>query len=167
MSTGFNQLETRVKDLLDHLPADALEANWSDAELSRQLTSKLGAAGQEAGWVVGSCLWPKADDPRWPLDLAWLEMAEGRLKRVKMALAVEWSLDEGQILDHFQKLLAGRADLRVMVLQQKTKDEASDRLAALEAQIEGFGQSAPGDRYLLACSDFKSAAFTYRLHVCP
>ncbi len=53
-----------------------------------------------------------------------------------------------------------------MVLQQKTKDAAAARLAALEKQIEGFGQSSPGDRYLLACSDFKSAAFSFKLHVC-
>ncbi len=166
MNSAYNQLEQRVMELLDPLPADALEANWSDAELTRQLTSKLTAAGQGEGLKVCSPHCAKADDQQWPLDLAWLEMAPQGLKRVKLALGVEWDLAEDKIMAQFQKLLASRADLRVMVLQQKTKDAAAARLAALEKQIEGFGQSSPGDRYLLACSDFKSAAFSFKLHVC-
>lgn len=167
MSGVYNPMEQKLVELLDPLPADALEANWSDAELTRQLAAKLGAAGREAGLWVGSPHWAKADDPHWPQDLAWLEKAGSQLKGVKMALGMAWDLDPAQIIPQFHKLLASRAEVRVMALQQKTKEEAQARLEDLVRQIEGFGQSAPGDRYLLACNDFKSAAFTFRLHVCP
>ncbi|MBI5521214.1 MAG: hypothetical protein HY910_01205 [Desulfarculus sp.] len=167
MSGAYSPMEKKLMELLDPLPADALEANWSDAELTRQLAAKLGAAGREAGFWVGSPHWAKADDPHWPLDLAWLEKAGGQLKRVPMVLGMEWGLQENQIIPQFHKLLVSRAEVRVMALQQKTKQEAQARLEALVRQIEAFGQSTPGDRYLLACNDFKSAAFTFRLHVCP
>jgi hypothetical protein len=166
MSGIYNALEERLIDLLDPLPGEALEANWSDAELTRQLANKLAAAGKEAGLLVCSGHGAKADQDQWLHDLAWLEMEGPRLRRVRLALEVEWSLEEEKIIPEFQKLLAARADLRVMVLQQKTKDQAGQRLEALTAHLEAFGQSQPGDRYLLACSDFKSAAFQYRLHIC-
>src|SRR5690348_17184672 len=62
----------------------------------------------------------------WLYDICWLDYALGKdgvplhLKRVRLAAECEWG-NPGDVEDDFEKLLAARADIRVMVFESKNE----------------------------------------------
>ena len=69
-----------------------------------------------------------------------------------LALECEWGNDT-EILYDFQRLLSSRAALRVMVFGENNRD-TDQTFDLLRAQIKGFQDGMPADRYLLAGFDY-------------
>ena len=82
----------------------------------------------------------------WLYDVVWLDTdGIGLIRAVPLVAEVEWGNEE-DVWDDFQKLLAARAEERVMIFDEKGPELRS----WLERQIEAFVPSREGDRYSFA-----------------
>jgi len=167
-------LEKNIKRCLDEIIA----REESGKRLSREKWTKavkrvVTKLGQDKNWVVSGHGIREADDSQWLLDLVWVkEYSDGRRKRafireIGLGMECEWNRSPEELDWDFQKLLAFRAHLRLFVFEQKDRGEVDKIIERCQRQIEGFDQSEPGDRYLLAgCSSdedtFKVVALTVK-----
>ena len=149
-----DEIEQRARSILETVP-DEIKANriWRDADWTRLIKCKFDKVGTE--WKYKVCAtgfgpWRR----EWiRYDMMWVEMTnEDRdLARVALVLESEWlKKSEEDIEPDFQKLIVARADLRVMIFQQRTLEQVRTVMGTLERQAKAFEQKQKGDRYLLA-----------------
>ncbi len=94
---------------------------------------------------------PEATDGEWMCDVVWWDSDEnGLLSRIPLAAECEWAKKEQDVWDDFQKLLIIRADVRVMIFDAKSRNDASSLVKDLKKQIKCFKSSQEGDTYLFA-----------------
>lgn len=136
-----------------------LELKKRPTDLGRQLGYKVrGAEPDRRDYFEIGWLW----------DLTWIEMREDQrsLASVPLIIESEWNpnFDDEILWWDFQKLLVGRAALRVLVFGSAETDKCFDRLT--EATREYIGSQA-GDRYLFAAWDYSANVPRFRSYCAP
>ena len=99
-------------------------------------------------------------------DLSWREMADdGKdVTRIPLVFESEWHNNHEEEIDaDFQELLLARADLRVMVFQQRKAAAVQEVMDALERQAKACRATGRGDMYLLCGYDWEDTRrFAFR-----
>jgi hypothetical protein len=168
-------LEQRVQDAVETTLAYFTTAPEGQRDFSFdkawtvKLFNVLAEVGQKQGYTICSSKLASYKDSilfgEWLFDQCWLKWAENdeqsRIKDVAIVLESEWSRDPIAILCDFEKLPLARADLRVMVFQQRSRVAAHMIFERLRKTVEGFTKSVPGDRYLFCAYIMKEREFIY------
>lgn len=138
-----------LENILNQIGSNALEEDWkSDADWTRAIKNRIGALGKDKRYWVYASSADNVDGGEWLYDLTWLNYSDDDLLCVELALESEWLFNE---IDHdFQKLLVGRAELRVFIFQAKTEEVALEQIKYLKRQIVRFTKSEEGDSYLFS-----------------
>ena len=118
----------------------------SDTECTKEIKNRVGTVGSSLGYKVYCSSCDFSENGEWLFDLAWTEETDTALVGLPLALESEW--DRNGLSDDFGKLLASKADHRVMVLWGSTQEECKNRINELVMEIEESRMSMPGDRYL-------------------
>ena len=163
----LNEIEQRVREAIK---AAMERAYQIDPVLSRPWTKEikqtLTTLGRELGYDVRGV--PKPDrrddfEAEWLWDLSWAEVRNRMLIHLPLIVESEWNSEgdtsfETEVLwKDFQKLIVGRAALRVMIFSTRETETCFERL--IDATRPA---SQPGDRYLLAAWDNRDKTPRFR-----
>ena len=151
----------QLRQIVESTCAAAHAAGLSDGEWTFNIFSELTRLGRGYGFKVRGAR-PGHDDfdAGWLWDLTWVDIrgwsrkdrADGELVRFPLVLESEWNLNfQDEILWDFQKLLVARADLRMMIFEQNTQQDADQCIKRMKDAIKSFTRTQRGDRYLFAC----------------
>jgi hypothetical protein len=86
----------------------------------------------------------------WLWDMTWVELRDGKLIDLPLALESEWNPKFEEILFDFERLLVSRARLRVMIFEAPLPS-GEQRFNRLIDAIRSYSGTQIGDHYLLAC----------------
>ena len=161
-----------LEALLNHLGARAkADEGWQRSQWNEGVKQELVRRGRENGYRTCASGIPddapaacQPDWCEWLYDLVWLDAPDQMfaVNRLPLVAEIEWG-NEGDVWDDFQKLLVARADVRVMVF-----DERRGLVERLTRQIELFTESVAGDRYLLASYvDYRFTVVEYKVSDLP
>lgn len=130
-------------------------------------TKSIKRALAELGWDLGYDVctggFKPEIDSAWLYDLIWYEENEkGFLIDVPLAVESEWKEKFSEIKFDFEKLLAARATLRLMICQCKSYYK-KQRLQYFRDALTAYRHRQPGDRYLIALLDFSHEEFHFEL----
>jgi len=141
------------------------DAGWSDSACTQLVKSELCDLGKERGYTVYTNR-TREKSFEWLFDLTWTEEDSDQLWSIPLVVESEWHRSDERVWDDFEKLLAARAEHRLMIVWRPRKAQAERLFENLIATIENFRLTQPGDRYLLACyTDDDEPGFQIRLHV--
>ena len=149
MTLTAETLEKRLNNLAEE--ASRRGGQFDKTERTRRVEQLLTKLGKDMGYRVAvkgeGCDWGKSE---WMNDVVWADLNEDELIRsIPLAAECEWGTKQ-DVWDDFQKLLVGRAKVRVMIFSANSWDKASSLVEELNRQIERFVSSQKGDRYLFA-----------------
>ena len=166
------EIALRVTRAIEGIPDRArrlgIDANGGWTLLIKNQLLQL---GDEMDYEVCTSAAPRSDDDRqpWPdclYDLTWLQMVNDGKEVARVPLVFESELHnsrEEQIDADFQELLLARADLRVMVFQQRKAAAVQEVMDTLERQAKACDATGPGDMYLLCGYDWEDTKrFAFR-----
>lgn len=111
----------------------------------------LGEMGEENGCDICASGFPERFEHGWLYDLIWYREDENRrLIDIPLIVESEWNPDKLHIKYDFEKLIIGRAALRLMIFYCYKQDVANEIIDGFKKTINGFSMSQTGDRYLFA-----------------
>jgi hypothetical protein len=167
-----HQIALRVRRSLEQIPDTARRLGISaTGGWTVLIKEQLARLGDEMDYAVCTSGAVRANPqgqpwPDWLYDLTWLKMVDGgkHLARVPLVLEAEWHSHRGEQIDaDFQELLLARADLRVMVFQQRKASAVQTVMDDLERQAKAFEATGSGDLYLLCGYDWEDTRrFAFR-----
>jgi hypothetical protein len=159
----FSDLELKIAKRLNSILKSDVADSASNREWTVAVKNILGRLGQDLGYQVQASV-PKGDfEPEWLFDLIWYTYdSQENFENVQLIAEVEWLKGYLDVKYDFEKLVAGRADLRVFVFQASNPNTIEDYIRRFIKNIASFKYSLKGDRYLFAGFDQKSEVFIYR-----
>ena len=159
-------IETQICQRLQQVTEDLYIAGLQrDAEWTNAIKTQLRDLGWDLGYDVCTSGFNGETDPEWLYDLVWYqENEQGFLMDVPLVAESEWQMRPKDIKFDFEKLLAARANHRLMVCQCRKKFK-EERLQYFRAAVKVYRHRLPGDRYLIALLDFMDASFHFELIV--
>ncbi len=171
MSYG-EEIALRVTRAIEKIPDQArrlgIDATGGWTLLIKHQLAQLGDEMKYEVWTAAAAR-PGDNSHPWPdclYDLTWLQVVnDGKdIARVPLVFESEWhSCREEHIDADFQELLAARADLRVMVFQQRNAAAVQELMDTLERQAKACDATGPGDMYLLCGYDWEDTKrFAFR-----
>lgn len=150
--------DTQIRRALENLPGAFWHASWG--ERTRVLKNAIGGVGARAGFTVYAKDCDYRDNGEWLFDMTWLSDRDGYMVDSFLILESEW-LGGNELSNDFQKLLIGRADLRVFICSARNLEAARSIVDDRLREIRTFAKSAPQDRYLIAAYVEDQGAFTF------
>lgn len=164
--SAYDAIEKQVITALATVPPMALDGLWPNRRWTHEIKAHLAAMGLESGHAVF------ADEAlgagaQWLFALCWVDLRNGRMRALPLALEVEWNLNMGEIAEDFDKLVQSTATHRVMVFEQRNAADVGMALKNLKARVAAYGPRRKGDRYLFAGYDFTGRQFVFNLLVVP
>jgi len=106
---------------------------------------------------------PDDSEPQWLYDLVWYRDDEqGHLCELALVFESEWSRNRAHIKFDFEKLLAAKAALKVMVFQNKG-DNLESLWSLLKDGIRRFEKHSPDECYILCA--FKEEQFEFEVQI--
>jgi len=120
----FDDIESAIRDILSPIPSEACTKEWETPRWTKEIKERLCELGHKLGYKVCASNYNDKDWGEWLFDLVWLlSDKNGYLTSVPLVMECEWDYRSTNIEDDFQKLILARAHHRIMIFQQKTKDE--------------------------------------------
>ncbi|MFZ0887515.1 MAG: hypothetical protein WA005_03615 [Candidatus Binataceae bacterium] len=142
-----DEVEAEIQIALQGLCRDPGAHGWRNREWTRRVKEAVGRVLSGRGHILSSS---SRVGSAWLWDGVALERdASGNLVMVRLALESEW-MGKAEIKYDFEKLLAARAEHRVMVFSAESRRGVETQVKRLRAMIAAFRQGQSGDRYLLA-----------------
>ena len=137
----FRQLDECVGDGMDR-------GEWTE-----EILKTLSRVGEKKFNCIARSRW-KGDLSEWLWDMCWHQREDsGFLKEVPLAVEIEWG-NLNEITKDFEKLLAARALVRVMVYDARENGEYTARgiVEKLRGRVKEFNGKR-GDVYLLIAAE--------------
>jgi hypothetical protein len=157
---ALDSVEQRVCQELEALVEDGRIAGYnSSRHWTGELKSRLARAGRDLGYEVRGTM----GSAEWLYDLSWVRVEDNLIRSVELVLESEWTL--GAEAYDFDKLLAARANHRVMVFTALKREGKGGSIDRLIRRLQAFQQNRPGDRYLFAAWVNEEKTLHYRLYV--
>ena len=160
----LTQVERRIVKALDSILDSKVAASASDYEWTVAVKRQLGKVGLERGYSVCATDGGGKYESEWLFDLIWYTNdSQDNLENIQLIAEVEWAMSYDEIQYDFEKLKAGRADLRVLIFQAPDRQKIDEYMRRFIKNIAAFKYSMRGDRYLFAAYDQRSEVFEYRV----
>ena len=135
---------------------------------TRAMKDALRGSGPELGehvWTAGGA---EGDFGEWLVDLVRYDgNGSGwgaRLTSIRLAMECEWLQSDEEALYDFYKLLALKADRKLMICEIKP-GTATARLDLFREAIAAFQPTPSGERYMFALWDDAAGEFTFDIEV--
>lgn len=134
----FNELTSAINTRTDW----TAEAKKAMAKLGREMGCKISAHGIDADWG------------EWLYDLVWYRDFKNEngieiLLSVDLVMESEWNPQYDEILLDFTKLLQAQSRYRVMLCNQRDKNEAEKLIDLLQKSVEVYQNLPPNFRCLV------------------
>src|SRR5215813_2484783 len=84
---------------------------------------------------------------QWLFDLIWWNDGS-RGKGVELAVESEWNADEGAVVHDFEKLLAVKSPLKLMIYRARPKTTVQVR-ESIKTYLKNYGQHVVGENYVM------------------
>jgi hypothetical protein len=160
----FTDIAAELRTQLTRLAKSSSFQEAGRKQRTRRITTTLGEwADSNPEWTAYYSGNSNKKHCEWLFDVAALELPNGWL--LNAPLLVESELGSpSEVQDDFQRLLLARADVRVLVFQQRDAKRADTLISELDLAISKYRSSEPTDRYFFACylSDEKRFLFQSR-----
>lgn len=148
---------TRIKKLPDDLGKGRGDTDWT-VELMRV----IGTLGLEQGWAVCASKCRELFDGGWLYDLTWYRNGPNdHLRELGLVLESEWRRNLEFIKFDFEKLLAAKAPIKVLVFQD-CNGNLPQLWSFLETGIACFKPQGLHETYILAAYQEDKHEFTVR-----
>ena len=124
--------------------------------------SELCQAGQALRYYVCTSGVTEANRGEWLFDQVWMTWTPNtptQLQHVGLVVECEWDTNQDEIFYDFEKLLAARADVRLMIFQAYDAPGVHRLFGLLRHKTQGFTQHQSGDYYMLAGYDMQAGEF--------
>jgi hypothetical protein len=159
------KLERAIVKRLNAILKTRISESASDREWTSAIKRQLGKLEQEMGYSVCTSYARRQFEPEWLYDLVWYTAgSRGKyLENLQLIVEIEWAMNYGDVSYDFEKLMAGRADLRMLVFQAINPKIIEEYHREFIRDIATFKYSLKGDRYFFTAYDQKNATFIYRL----
>jgi hypothetical protein len=164
VNVQLNDLELRIKTTLEQIAVRGETEGWSNSQWTREVKSGLGQIAHDCGWKWYASGVEHADGGEWLLDGVASYYDDQKHLRVPFVLECEWSAALAEVERDFQKLVAIKTELRIMVFYAPSQVAADDRIKDLWGWVAEFDGSRPGDRYLLCCRLADTRKFSFQSH---
>lgn len=156
----FDPIEEDIKKILEEVAVKGEVEGWPTPEWTKQIKNRFCELGKEHRFYVCA----SGCNGEWLYDVTWLYYDEGYyLLNVPLVMECEWLLSKDEIDHDFQKLLLARAQHRVMIYNQKTKDEVLEKIDNFKEQIIKYTGTCAGDRYFFAGYSWDTSKFDCRI----
>jgi hypothetical protein len=153
-----DQIEREIRGVLDSFGNDFWNEKWGERTL--RVKNEIGSIGNGKYSIYASAC-DFSRNGEWLFDMTWLVLDnDGFILDVPLILESEW-LPSDEIGNDFQKLMVGRAGLRVMIFSVPGGQKATTEFENLRKAVGLFSAGQPSDRYLLAASCEEFGAFEY------
>lgn len=167
----INRIVTGLNDVAKKLEKEGCIGNkpWTE-----EIKEKLAKLAKKEGLDVFTC--PSMLDEEqawgeWLYDFCWLqyevdkERKPLRLRRVLLIVESEWG-NFKEVHSDFEKLLVGRADLKLLIFQARDKAKIEERVKEITEFINLYSQTKKGEIYLLMGYDNKEGGFqSFRVEI--
>ena len=118
---GFNDVQN--KDIKGY-------KNWTNA--FKDVLLKI---GKKEGFKVCTSSLLNKDYGEWLFDLCWSNEEKGVLRELKLICEIEWKEKIDHIIDDFQKLSVGKADLKIMIVQYNGEEKFENIKKSCEKSV--------------------------------
>ena len=165
MNTDFNELERQLIKVLDEFLVDREILNYpNDKEWTRQIKMRIGKLGEDLSNKVAIGGFGDDFEREWLYDIVWYrEDDQSRLLGLHLIVESEWDKNYKGIKYDFEKLLVGKADLRMMICQARESEIEVLLKKFVEAINTHLG--IPGERYFFAILNYDTEdQFVYKTY---
>jgi hypothetical protein len=148
----ISKIENAIKECLDSFLESRISRSKSNKVWTKAIKKRLGKLGLSK-FNSSPCTSVKEKDfeGAWLYDLVWYISKSSRdntIKNIPLIVEIEWDMKFNGIRYDFDKLIIGRAELRVLIYQAKNKETIDKFNNELIKRIKSFKYSMKGDRYL-------------------
>ena len=137
-----------IKALLDSLNEDLTPQKLATSVWTKEVKQRLFDLGKLNGFS------PFATVPgcsEWLFDVTWIKNEGEFIKDTVMLCESEWDLGKYSIDYDFTKLLLPKAELKVMIFNQRTMSAGDGLIQSFKKQIKLYRKSTNGEKYLFSC----------------
>jgi hypothetical protein len=153
---SFDQVEECIIETLENT-AIFLRNNkmFRSTQWTKEIKKRLVELGTRFKYKSSTSTVEGCKDGEWLFDLIWyvnseaLSYTDRRLISLPLVVESEWNLEIEDIKTDFEKLLAARAEHRLMICETPINRKESI-LKCLEDSVQNFSLGYKGDRYLIA-----------------
>lgn len=162
----------KIEEILNSVAEGNLRANKSmtEKDWTREILLQIGRLAKSGDQKYEVCAIgsPEFEHSEFLFDMCWLEYGPDRefLRRAALILESEWG-GQQDIYHDFEKLLLGRAILKVMIFSAKSATEMEATYSQLDTYVERFEDGDPSETYLLACFLGAENRFEFRQRCAP
>ncbi len=137
---------------------------WDDGQWTFEVKEALTSLGKRLSYESRARDVDTKDGGEWLFDVTWRKVSRGYLSSISLICESEWATGLGLAYD-FEKLLAGRADHKLMVMQSRTANAVENDVDSLIGRISRFQLTVQGERYMFACWVEEQNRFNFKIHV--
>jgi|GEM_PF-3856366 len=148
-----------ILEFLHQLPKD-LPRGRSDSEWTKLIKQRF----SDLGRLNGCDICPEESSSQWLCDLVWYREENEAVVEVPLALESEWNPSWRSIRYDFEKLLAVKAGIKVMIFQDY-EDNLPELWSKLEHGIGTFRRDEEAETYILAA--FREVPHLFEIRVIP
>ena len=156
-------MEQRIIKVLDQIAAAPDNNDWSDKKWTFQIKTQIARIGKEQKYSVYASQADNVDGGEWLYDLVWLDYKNDEL--INAYLLLESECWPKEINDDFEKLLLGKAELKVMIFYAKDIKTFKEQVDKMKEKIKNFKHSISGEKYLFSAYVNETKSFLYDNHV--
>lgn len=162
-SSDLDETEIAIRQAVDAVASEPGHGEWKDAVWTKHIKNAIVTLGHKRGWHAYASSAECATRGEWLFDVAWTDEPSGFLRSVPLVLEMEWHF--GEVDDDFHKLVAARAEHRVMLFNYPTGHSREIFLERLLTNVTTFVGTMPGDRYLFGGWVEEADCFEWKLAV--
>jgi hypothetical protein len=145
---------------LDNIATICREQNASDPEWTRMTKEAIVQLAEDSGYTVRSSISSRKKSSEWLYDITILEVDEGgNILRLPLIAESEWKPSLAEICYDFDKLLQSKADMKIMVFQQKSKENVEEVFQKLSTRLSMFKMRTEQEVFLLFGLDWSQGVF--------
>jgi hypothetical protein len=165
--------EEGIQKALQAVCPRAFSEGWNDdtRRWTTEVKEALTRLGKELGYCCNASGVDTKDGGEWLFDVTWTEYDGEYLISVPLACESQWgTARDGKgvtqdFVNDFEKLLAARAEHKLMVMDQRKADTVDDTIDSLIERIKRIRLNVEGERYMFACWVNEQNVFTFRTYV--
>jgi hypothetical protein len=161
MNSQLAHPETEIISAISSVPATILPGK-GDGIWTTAIKRSLITLGRTKGYDVCASGFPNECHGEWLFDLIWYRNEpQEHLREIGLIMESELSIDPLKIKYDFEKLLAAKAPIKVMVFQDY-QNNLPTLWSLLETGIRNFQTRPANEKYILAGYENAKDAFSFK-----
>ena len=160
----MDDLEQVIWRALDKYSQIVEKQQLSDGQWTKEIFAELGSIGKGRGYKICASGFKPEFEAEWLFDMTWYKYNGDKSLSIGLVAESEWSYDRNEIKWDFEKLLAAKADHRLMIFQSSTEG-IKEIIENFKEEIRNFMYSYEGDRWLFVTYDWDTERFDHKSYI--